>query len=152
MLITSPQSTEDFERYYDLRWRILRMPWNQPKGSEKDELEEESFHIMVCVTDRIPTGIGRLHFNSKDEAQIRYMAVEEQYRSKGIGKIILTGLEEKAQNVGVKQIMLNAREPAIPFYRTYGYTIIGPAHTLYDSIKHVKMVKRIERLNDKVIS
>ena len=119
------------------------MPWNQPKGSEKDELEEESFHIMVCKTDRIPIGIGRLHFNSKDEAQIRYMAVEEQYRSKGIGKIILAGLEEKAQNRGAKQIMLDAREPAIQFYRNAGYTIIDPAHTLYESIKHVKMVKRI---------
>ena len=68
MLITSPQSQEDFKRYYDLRWRILRMPWNQPKGSEKDELEEESFHIMVCETERIPIGIGRLHVNSKEEA------------------------------------------------------------------------------------
>lgn len=120
------------------------MPWNQPKGSEKDELEEKSFHIMVCETDRIPIGTGRLHFNSEDEAQIRYMAVEEQYRGKGIGKIILAGLEEKAKNMGAKQIMLNAREPAIQFYRSAGYTIIGPAHTLYDSIKHVKMMKRIE--------
>ena len=59
-------------------------------------------------------------------------------------EIILDGLEEKAQNMGAKQIMLNAREPAIPFYRTYGYTIIGPAHTLYDSIKHVKMVKELK--------
>ena len=91
------------------------MPWNQPKGSEKDELEEESFHSMVCETDRIP-----------------------------IGKIILAGLEEEAQNRGAKQIILNSREPAIPFYRTAGYTIIGPAHTLYESIKHVRMVKRIE--------
>ena len=119
------------------------MPWNQPKGSEKDELEKESFHIMVCETDRVPIGIGRLHVNSKEEAQIRYMAVEEQYRGKGIGKIILAGLEEKAQQMGIKQIMLNARVPVIPFYRTCGYTIIGPAHTLYDCIKHVKMIKRI---------
>ncbi|HUT64262.1 MAG TPA: GNAT family N-acetyltransferase [Anaerolineae bacterium] len=148
MLITSPQSKEDFERYYDLRWRILRMPWNQPKGSEKDELEKESFHSMVCETDRIPIGIGRLHFNSEDEARIRYMAVEEQYRGRGIGKIILAGLEEKAINMGAKQIMLDAREPAIPFYCTAGYTIIGPAHTLYGCIKHVKMIKRIEREND----
>ena len=121
------------------------MPWNQPKGSEKDKLEKESFHSMVCETDRIPIGTGRLHFNSKDEAQIRYMAVEEQYRGKGIGKIILAGLEEKAQNMGAKQIILDAREPSIQFYRTAGYTIIGPAHTLYDSITHVKMIKRIER-------
>ena len=24
MIITQPESTQDFERYYDLRWRMLR--------------------------------------------------------------------------------------------------------------------------------
>lgn len=46
-VVKQPKTKEDFEKYYDLRYRILRKPWNQPRGSEKDELEKESFHIMV---------------------------------------------------------------------------------------------------------
>ncbi len=78
MIITQPESQQDFERYYELRWRMLREPWKQPKGSEKDELEERALHIMVCKEDRLPIAVGRAHFNTDIEAQIRFMAVEPQ--------------------------------------------------------------------------
>ena len=77
MIITSPDSQEDFEKYYSLRWKLLRYPWNQPKGSEKDEFEDTAFHVMICENGRIPVGVGRLHINNDGEAQIRYMAGEE---------------------------------------------------------------------------
>lgn len=85
MKVYEPKSAKDFERYFDLRWRILRKPWGQSRGTEKDKLEERSIHLMVCQSDRIPMGVGRAHFSSPDEAQIRFMAVEEQFRGKGVG-------------------------------------------------------------------
>ena len=143
MIITEPATEKDFELYYDLRWRILRKPWDQPKGSEKDDLEDEAIHVMVCNEDRIPVGIGRAHFNSEDEAQIRYMAVEEEWQGKGIGKTILTRLEEKIKVQGAKYIVLNARDIAINFYEKHGYEIVKEAHTLFDVIPHYKMRKNI---------
>lgn len=38
MIIKSPQTRDEFFAYYDLRWQILLAPWNQPKGSEQDDL------------------------------------------------------------------------------------------------------------------
>jgi len=75
MIIRSPQTRDEYFRYYDLRWRILRAPWNQPKGTEQDELEGQAIHIIAIDGDKI-VGCGRAHFNTEDEAQIRYMAVE----------------------------------------------------------------------------
>ena len=141
MIITEPISPNDFELYYDLRWRMLRKPWNQPKGSEKDELEDKSIHAMVCNEDRIPIGVGRAHFNSDEEAQIRYMAVEEEWQGKGIGKMILSYLEEKIKEKGAKNIILNARDIAIKFYEKNGYHIVKEAHTLFDVIPHYRMRK-----------
>lgn len=143
MIITSPNSKQDFKKYYSLRWKLLRKPWKQPKGSEQDDLEETAFHLMICEFDRNPIGIGRLHFINDDEAQIRYMAVEEKYRRKGIGKLILSELEKEAKNMRVKQIILNARESAVKFYESAGYTILGSSHTLFESIRHFKMIKKI---------
>ena len=37
--IESPKTKNDFIKYYYLRWKLLRKPHNQPKGSELDELE-----------------------------------------------------------------------------------------------------------------
>ena len=136
---------EEFERYYDLRWRMLRKPWGQPKGSEKDELDESSFHIMVCEEDGVPVAIGRLHFSTKEQCQIRYMAVEEDSRGKGYGKIVLNKLEQIAKEQGATQLVLNAREGAAGFYERAGYEITAPAYTLFGSIKHFKMIKFVSR-------
>ena len=141
MIVTEPTSEKDFELYYDLRWRILRKPWNQPKGSEKDELEDKSIHAMVCEVDRVPIGVGRAHFNSDEEAQLRYMAVEEEWQGKGIGKMILSYLEGKIKEKGAKVIILNARDIAIKFYEKNGYEIVKEAHTLFDAIPHYRMRK-----------
>ncbi|HKJ81245.1 MAG TPA: GNAT family N-acetyltransferase [Ignavibacteriaceae bacterium] len=143
MTITHPQTTEEFEKYYDLRWRILRAPWDQPKGSEKDKKEKGAIHLMACEKDKIPVGVGRVHFNSPEEAQVRYMAVEEDQRGKGIGAIILKELERSAVQKGAKIIMLNARDNAVPFYERYGYKIVKPSHTLFDSIPHFEMRKEL---------
>ena len=141
MIITEPISEKDFELYYDLRWRILRKPWDQPRGTEKDDIEDKAIHIMVCNEDGIPIGVGRAHFNSKDEAQIRFMAVEEEWRGEGIGGMILSKLEEKIKEKDAKHIVLNARDIAIDFYEKHGYEIVKEAHTLFDVIPHYKMRK-----------
>ena len=141
MTITQPKTPNEFEKYYDLRWRILRAPWNQPEGSEKDDKEATAIHLMVCESKGIPIGIGRVHFNSNDEAQIRYMAVEENQRGKGIGALVLEELEKRAKEKGAKFIILNARDTAIKFYEKHGYKIVKQAHTLFGSIPHYEMRK-----------
>ena len=141
MIITQPQTSEEYEKYYDLRWRILRAPWNQPKGSEKDDKEEKAIHVMICENEGIPVGVGRAHFNTDNEAQIRYMAVEENQRGKGIGALVLGELEKRAKEKGARFVMLNARDTAIKFYEKHGYKIIKEAHTLFGSIPHSEMRK-----------
>lgn len=141
--VTTPRTEEEFEKYYDLRWRVLRQPWGQAKGSEKDELEESSFHVMVCGEDGEAVAVGRLHFNSEEQCQIRYMSVEEDCRGKGYGKIVLDRLEQIAKEQGAREIVLNAREGAAGFYEGAGYEITGPGHTLFGSVKHFKMAKLV---------
>lgn len=143
MIVAQPKTPEEFEKYYNLRWRNLRAPWNQPKGSEKDDKEETAIHLMVCESEGIPIGIGRAHFNREDEAQIRYMAVEEDQRGKGIGALILSELEKKTKERGAKYIILNARDTAVKFYERYGYKILKQAHTLFGSIPHFEMRKEL---------
>jgi len=98
--ICSPEGKQ-FEKYYELRWEVLRKPWNQPRGSERDDMEDKAIHIMACDGNKI-VGVARLHFNSIEEAQIRYMAVEEGYRMQGIGSMMLRRLEEMAKEKGAE--------------------------------------------------
>jgi len=139
--IKQPETEKEFEAYYDLRWYVLREPWQAPKGSEKDELENNSFHVMACDENDKVIGVGRLHFNNNDEAQIRYMAVSPEYEKQGVGTFILEALEEHAIENNCKTIMLHARENALGFYQKKGYELLGKSHLLFDSIQHYKMAK-----------
>lgn len=140
MIIKSPQTRKEFFDYYDLRWRILRAPWNQPKGSEQDELEGRAIHIIAVENNKI-VGCGRAHFNSDEEAQIRYMAVENEWQGKGVGKLILDELEKRVIEKGAKKIILHARENVVKFYERNGYKLVKQSHTLFGVVPHYLMEK-----------
>jgi ribosomal protein S18 acetylase RimI-like enzyme len=144
MRIVEPASTEEFQRYYELRWKILRAPWQQPRGSERDPLDADSSHLMLVDDSNRVAGVGRLHFNSIREAQIRYMAVDVAHQRKGLGSRLLEALEHRARALGAASIMLDARESALGFYSKHGYTIQGNGHVLFDRIAHVQMIKRLD--------
>jgi ribosomal protein S18 acetylase RimI-like enzyme len=133
----------EFRQYYALRWKTLRAPWNQPRGSETDPLDAVSTHLMAVDPGRCVLGVGRLHFATIGEARIRYMGVATEYRRQGIGTLVLRGLEEKALSLGAARIVLDARETALGFYRKHGYVVTGPGSMLFNCIAHVSMEKRL---------
>jgi predicted GNAT family N-acyltransferase len=137
-----PLSDEEFQQYYDMRWRVLREPWTRPKESEKDEHEEQSVHL-AAFRDGQMIGVGRVHLTSAEEAQIRYMAVEEEFRGAGAGGVILSGLEEQARIRGAKVVVLNARSTARGFYERHGYRTLDPHELVIDTIPHWRMSKTL---------
>ena len=141
--IKNPQSDDEFRRYFHFRWKILRAPWQQPEGSEVDELEAQCFHVMTVDQDDTVIGVARLQFNSAIEAQIRYMAVAEKYERNGIGSAMINAMENQASASNHKVITLDAREPAVGFYQKLGYTVTQKSYLLFDEIQHFHMLKTL---------
>jgi len=121
---------------------MLRQPWQQVRGSEKDELEKSSTHVAAILNNTI-IAVGRIHISNQSEAQIRYMAVDETYQSKGIGRLILKYLEQAATEQNSRVVFLHARENALAFYKKNQYQLIKPSHMLYGKIKHFLMKKTL---------
>jgi len=144
--LAEPATPAEFQRYYELRWKTLRGPWNQPRGSERDPLDGASTHLMAVDGAQRVLGVGRLHFSAIGEARIRYMGVATEYRRRGIGTRILHGLEGKALALGAARIVLDARETALGFYRKHGYVATGAGPMLFNRIAHVSMVKPLTGL------
>ena len=142
--LIAPVTSEEFESYYNLRWQVLREPWGQTKGSERDNEDESSLHRMIIDdSTREAIAVGRLQFNTKDEAQIRFMAVAKGYQGQGLGRDIVTALEDIALDKGVSRIILQARENAVKFYERNGYEIIEKSYLLFDEIQHWLMKKEL---------
>jgi ribosomal protein S18 acetylase RimI-like enzyme len=141
IIFKQPKTDKEFQDYFELRWRILRQPHNQPRGSEKDDLEELSTHLMAYFEGKIPAAVGRAHFNSESEAQVRFMAVDPHYQNAGIGSSLLADLEKRVKLRGAHYIVLNSRESATGFYIKNGYKKTGEAGMLFGTVQHIRMRK-----------
>jgi ribosomal protein S18 acetylase RimI-like enzyme len=141
--IVTPSTDQDFERYFQLRWEVLRKPWNRPKGTEQDDLEHSCIHKMVLSGNDRVVACGRLQFSNDVEGQIRYMAVDRNFQGKGLGSIVLKELEAIAKEKGRKYMVLQARENALLFYKSQGYHEIEKSYLLFGIIQHYLMRKEL---------
>jgi len=142
-LCITPKSILEFEKYYHLRWHILRQPWQQALGSEQDEFELQSYHRMIVDENQQVLAVGRLEKSSQHVGKIRYMAVNPMAQGQGLGKQIICVLELLAQQLGVTEIELNARENAVGFYQKLAYQQHEFSHLLFNEIKHFTMRKKL---------
>jgi N-acetylglutamate synthase-like GNAT family acetyltransferase len=140
MEIKAPQTTLEWEMYYDLRYRVLREPLGQPVGSERNEGDQTGIHF-AAYENGVLKAIARLDQQDATICQIRFVAVEPLAQGEGFGRIIMEAAEQKAWELGVKKILLHARENALPFYSKLGYSLIEKSHNLFGMVQHFLMEK-----------
>ena len=136
--LTSPNTSIEFERYYQFRWQQLRKPLKLPIGSEQDEYESVSFHCVALDSKQEIIAVGRISPESDNQMRIRYMAVADQYQQQGIGSMILRALLKYAQQQNISMCWLNARLEAVPFYEKNGFIVVGGSETEL-AIPHKRM-------------
>ena len=120
----------------------MRKPLGGIRGSEVDSLESESFHKAAFDSNGNMIGVGRIHFIG-NIAQIRYMAIIKQFRSKGFGSKLIIELEKIAVENDMKKIFLNSRISAVNFYIKNGYQKIKKVSPSFGDIIHYRMEKII---------
>ena len=140
--IRVPKNEIEWEHYYDLRYRILRQPWNQPRGSERNEGDATGLHFALYENE-ILKAIARLDINDNKSAQVRFMAVETEIQRKGYGKKVMLAIETYCKEKNISEIVLHARETAIPFYESLDYQLVEKSHLLFNEIQHFLMTKKL---------
>jgi ribosomal protein S18 acetylase RimI-like enzyme len=124
----------------DLRFRILRQPWNKPIETVTDELEHSSVNAYIEFENKV-IACARLQNNGNGVGQIRYMAVDDAFQGNGFGKKLIQKLEEEAMKMKLHKLELQARENALNFYKNSGYQIVNSSFKLWDIIQHYLMFK-----------
>lgn len=136
-------SPEEVERIIVLRVKILRKPWNQPAETATDAMESKSINAYIEDENKNVVACGRLQENENKVGQIRFMAVDDNQQGKGLGKLIVKSLEEEGKKLHLKTIELQARENAVEFYKSCGYTIKEKSFLLWGIIQHFLMEKNL---------
>tara|TARA_B100001996_G_scaffold2849_1_gene2487 strand:- start:122 stop:580 length:459 start_codon:yes stop_codon:yes gene_type:complete len=146
--LKSPSSYQEWREYFLFRYKILRKPIGLHRSTIRDKLEKISYHVMAVNNKEEIIGVGRLHFVNTKESQIRYMAVDKNFRKKGVGNAIVHKLEMHSINTHRNKIILNARENAVIFYSKLGYVNFGKIDVGID-IKHFQMKKNLKNYPSK---
>lgn len=142
MEIRAPQSDSEWEQYFDLRYEVLRKPWSQPRGSERNDGEKTAEHFALFFENEI-VAVARLDKIDFTTGQLRFVATSQNHQRKGLGKKLMQSVELKAREIGIKKIILQARENAVDFYLSQDYSVVEKTHLLFGEIQHYLMEKEI---------
>ena len=138
------ETEEEMEGALSVRFRVFVAEQNVPMDEELDEFDSSATHAIVLSQGEV-VATGRVVYGNEDSAaRIGRMAVDMEWRRKGIGGRLLTFLEEEAATQGVSTYILNAQEYVKDFYASHGYVERGETF-LEANIVHILMRKEAGR-------
>jgi len=109
--------------------------------NEFDDIDDVAYHI-VLYKNGVAVATGRLFSEDNYTCKIGRVAVLKAYRKQHFGELIIKNLEEKAKELGAKQIHLSAQVQAKGFYKKLNYKCIGGVY-LDEECLHILMAKSL---------
>jgi GNAT superfamily N-acetyltransferase len=121
--IITYQQSPHYEGLLSLREKVLRKGL-QPYTADQLSLEKDDIHIGLfdIFTSQL---IGCFLIKNVDQwCQMRQVAIEPSFQGKGFGSCLIRYFEDYCYNIGCRQLFIEARETAVPFYQHHGYIAI----------------------------
>lgn len=129
-IITLPNNSKDISEMSASLHNDLELRYG--KGSIEEFIEENNkmlFFLAASDDNSHTAACGALRHVNEFTAEIKRMYVKDEYRGRGLSKLILKELEERALNMGYRRIILETglKQPeAMNLYEKFGYTKIEP--------------------------
>ncbi|WHZ00951.1 GNAT family N-acetyltransferase [Neobacillus sp. YX16] len=132
---------EDLRIAFHIRKEVFVEEQGVPLEDEYDEFDNlngQCAHILVYFEEQ-PVGTGRVRW--VDEfGKLERICILGPYRKFGLGKVIITALEEIAQDRGTTRVKLHGQSQAEGFYNKLGYQSSSSVF-IEDGIPHLLMTK-----------
>lgn len=111
--------------------------------NEFDNIDRTAWHVLVSENG-VPCGTGRVFESPAGSGcyHLGRIAVKKSYRKHHIGSLVLKKLEEKAVDLGAKELQLSAQLQARGFYERNGYQAFGSVYP-DEHVPHISMKKVI---------
>ena len=140
------ESKEALNLGFALRIEVFVREQNVPVELELDDKDHSmnTVHIGYFNSDKL-IGVARLIDMDKDVIHIGRVAIDREYRGRGIGHELIIGCENIAKQILQKEVIieLSAQIQAEKFYESLGYNRVNDKIYLDAGIEHVDMRKVI---------
>lgn len=140
------ESKEELNLGFSLRIEVFVKEQKVPIELELDDKDNsvDTIHIGYFLGN-ILVGVARLIDIDKNIIHIGRVAIDKDYRGKGIGRKLIIGCENIAKQILKKEVIieLSAQIQAEKFYESLGYNRVNDMIYLDAGIEHVDMRKVI---------
>lgn len=140
------ETKEELNLGFALRIEVFVKEQKVPIELELDEKDnsEHTVHIGYFNDNKL-IGVARLIDLDKDIIHIGRVVIDKEYRGQGIGRELIIGCENIAQQILKRKIIieLSAQIQAENFYKSLGYNRVNNIIYLDAGIEHVDMRKEI---------
>ena len=140
------KSEEELNLGFALRIEVFVKEQKVPIELELDDKDhsDNTVHIGYFHEDNL-IGVARLIDMDKDVIHIGRVVIDKEYRGQGIGRELIIGCENIAQQILKRKIIieLSAQIQAENFYKSLGYNRVNDKIYLDAGIEHVDMRKVI---------
>jgi predicted GNAT family N-acyltransferase len=135
-----PHGSTQYSAVVQLRREVLR--W--PLGLEftDDDLAAESGEQIFAIFDGNRAIAGLQLVLKGATAKMRQVAVSPELQGKGVGRLLVVASEQWCLANGIREIVLNSRKTAEPFYLALGYESVGEEF-FEVGIPHMAMRKKL---------
>lgn len=137
--------TPEYDALVALRHDVLRRPLGLAFTPEQIAAEDGSYHLG-CYSEETLVGCLVLLPLPGGRVQMRQVAVPEEWRGRGAGRLLVGRTEELARGLGFGAMVLHARESAVGFYETLGYQKQGACFSEV-GLPHWEMTKALNLHN-----
>ena len=126
---------------YSVRIQGMNRQHHIPLREEFDEHDCEGTKYIVLLDEGYPIATCRFYENSADAVTLGRVVVLPEYRGQGLGRAAVGEAEKWIAECGYKEIRIDSRTVAVPFYEKLGYTVIDEGIVKSGSFDCIKMQK-----------
>ena len=140
MITIREMRPEDLDEVARIEARNFTQPWS--RGGFESSLKNDNTIYLSALMDGVVAGYCGCTY-VLDEAEITNVAVEEEYRGKGIGYLLVTELVKRCSKKGINHILLEVRssnQPAIRLYQKAGFAAESVRKNFYEQPKEDAIV------------
>ncbi len=134
-------SERELKEAFEVRKKVFVEEQGISEHLELDGHDSEALHTVVKDGKRV-IGTVRVLFLATNQAKLERMAILKPFRRQGVGRGILSFLNEELRNRQITQIVLHAQYPVVAFYKSCGFVESGSPF-FEAGIKHIKMQRRL---------
>ena len=117
-------SAEDVAIAFLIRNEVFCCEQKIPAGLDQDGMDREAIHVLASSNER-PVATGRLVVDRNGQGVAARIAVLRDYRSRGVGRLVVRKLEELAEDMGVRSLELHPHYYLEKFYSQLGYRTVS---------------------------